>query len=90
VSAIGRRIRETSSEQGDYLLADARVVPLRDSLTGRSRPALLVLLGAVAFLLFVACANVANLQLAQASARGRELAVRGALGARRGGWSASS
>jgi predicted permease len=84
VSAIARRIRETSSEQGDYLLADARVVSLRDSLTGRSRPALLVLLGAVGFLLLVACANVANLQLAQAAARGRELAVRSALGARRG------
>jgi putative ABC transport system permease protein len=83
-SAIARRIHETSSEQGDYLLADARVVSLRDSLTGRSRPALLVLLGAVGFLLLVACANVANLQLAQASARGRELAVRSALGARRG------
>jgi predicted permease len=84
VSAIARRIHETSSEQGDYLLADAGVVSLRDSLTGRSRPALLVLLGAVGFLLLVACANVANLQLAQASARGRELAVRSALGARRG------
>jgi putative ABC transport system permease protein len=84
VSGIARRIHETSSEQGDYLLADARVVSLRDSLTGRSRPALLVLLGAVGFLLLVACANVANLQLAQASARGRELAVRSALGARRG------
>jgi len=84
LSAIARRIHDGSSEKGDYLLADATVVPLQESLTGRSRTPLLVLLGAVAFLLLVACANVANLQLAQLSARGRELAVRSALGARRG------
>jgi putative ABC transport system permease protein len=84
VSAIAGRIREASSERGDYLLADATVVPLLASLTGGARSPLLVLLGAVGFLLLVACANVANLQLAQAAARGRELAVRSALGARRG------
>jgi putative ABC transport system permease protein len=84
ISAIARRIHDTSSEQGDYLLQDGTVLPLQDSITGQARLPLLVLLGAVGFLLLVACANVANLLLAQTSVRARELAIRSALGAGRG------
>ncbi len=78
---IARRLKQQFGQ--DTMMEDVSVARLADDMTAPVRTALEMLLGAVGFLLLVACANVANLMLARAAARERDLAIRAALGASR-------